>query len=123
MSVPVIMEVERHHVVFMNKIQLVLVSIIVFQLIDRVLMRIERGLMGNDHVLACGCCTLHDVQCCHHGSGDAAYWSIGTTDNNSIHGFLTPGNPNISFYALHNLSGGQWRGCRNLWKCCGCSKP
>ena len=113
-----IVEVKDHHLVLVQKVELVQVGFVFQELIYSILMGKERGFVRDDHVLACGGGAFDDIQRRHHRRGNPFDGNVWRSGNDVVYGLCAPGNADIGFDAVNDLPGGQRGALRPNQACC-----
>ena len=102
-AVPVIVEMEDHHVVLGDEVRLGLVRRVRRERRDHVLVRIERGLVRDHQVPPFACGALQHREGRHHRRRDAAHGRLGTPSHDAVDGLGHPRNADAGLDPLDDL--------------------
>src|SRR5262249_47250066 len=107
--VPVIVKMKDGHPVLVQEISLVNIRFVISQLLNRVLVRKERGFMRDEHVFSSGVGASAYIERGHHRRRDAFARRVRSPGDKVVHRFLLPRDAYVCFYSLQNHSHGKRR--------------
>src|SRR5262245_54665570 len=104
MAMPVIMEMEDGHLIPGDELTLELIDLVLQQLVNAVLMRVEGRLVSDDHIPAAGCSALDYIERRHHRSGDPLYRDVRSSCNEVVDCLGAPRDADVGLDSLNYLT-------------------
>ena len=102
-AVPVIVEVKDDEIVLLDEIAFELIRRVGADLVDLVLVREERGLVGDHHVASGGRSPLQHVERRHHRRRDPFHARVRIAADDVVDGLRHPGDADIGFDPIDDL--------------------